>query len=118
MEHSSGSKRQMFVLLPTDVGERVCTFLRRLYPDRTVDNVAADLAAWNIKTATIARMLERETAPGAVLWLALIWAYGPEFLTAAHPARLGWLDAASREQRKEALDRELARLRAERDSLE
>ena len=62
-------------------------------------------------------MLQRQTGPGSVLWLALIWAYGPEFLADVHPAPLGWLSAASREQRKDAIEAAMAKLRAEMDTL-
>ena len=85
---------------------------------KTADNVAADLSAWSISRDTIAQMLQRQTAPGAVMMLALIWAYGPEFLSEVHPAPLGWLSAASREQRRQTLEAAMAKLRAEMDTLE
>ena len=99
------------------IGERVSTFLRGVHPARTADNVAADLATWRISTNTIRNMLERQTAPGAILWLALIDAYGPEFLAAAHPARLGWLDEAARAQRKATIEARMAALRSEMERL-
>ena len=79
--------------------------------------MAADLASWHISGNTIRNMLERQTAPGAILWCALIDAYGPEFLAAAHPARLGWLDEAARAQRKATLEAAMADLKSEWERL-
>ena len=90
------------------VGERVCAFLRRTYPQRTAENVAADVRGWNISAFTVRNMLDRQTAPGAILWCALIDAYGPDFLAAAHPKRLGWLDEAARLQRKAEIEAQMA----------
>ena len=95
------------------VGERVHAFLNGIHPVRTADNVTADLASWRISGNTVRNMLERRTAPGAILWCALIDAYGPEFLAAAHPARLGWLDEAARAQRKATLETRMADLKSE-----
>ncbi len=117
MEHSTVGKGQMYGIRPSFVGEKVASFLERQHPAKTADNVAADLSAWDISRDTIAQMLQRRTAPGAVLWLALIDAYGPEFLAAAHPARLGWLDEAARAQRKAALEAHMASLRSEMERL-
>ena len=117
MKCSSETKRQRYSVTSTDVGERTSAFLRRRHPERTVDNVAADLAAWDIKPERIAAMLQRQTGPGSVLWLALIWAYGPEFLAEVHPAPLGWLSAAAREQKQRELDDRIAALVAERERL-
>ncbi len=117
MRHSSGIRRQKYVIGPTFVGERVSAFLRRAHPDRTVDNVVADLAPWGIPQATVAKMLERQTAPGAILWLALIDAYGPEFLAAIHPAPLGWLRPALQQQEVTALRRDFAAMQQRLDRL-
>ena len=92
-------------------------FLRRRHPLRTVENVTADIAVWNISHHTVAKMLERQTAPGAILWLALIDAYGPEFLAAASPTRFGWLDEAARAQRKATLETRMAALKSEMERL-
>ena len=118
MRHEPETARQPFDLQrhrsPTYdagiVGERVCTYLRKLHPARTADNVAADLGAWRIKAATVAKMLERETAPGTLMWLALIDAYGPNFLAAALPKRLGWLDEAAQAQERAAIRAEIEAL--------
>lgn len=117
VEHQTRSGTRRFSFAPTDVGERTTAFLRRRYPSRTVDNVVADLAAWDVKHATVARMLERQTSPGSILWLALIWAYGPEFLSEVHPAPLGWLSEAAREQKQREIEAKIEGLRAELEQL-
>ena len=117
MRHAPAGRRQAVVLTPTDVGERVCAFLRRLHPSRTIDNVVADLAAWSIKHSTVSKMLERRTAPGAILWVALIDAYGPNFLAAVLPKQMGWIDDAARAQRKAELEARMAALRNELERL-
>ena len=118
MGHSTPSGRHRYDVKPSFVGERVFASLTGRHPAKTADNVAADLAPWGISRDTIAQMLQRRTAPGAVMMLALIWAYGPEFLSEVHPARLSWLSIASREQKKAALEAAMAKLRAEMDGLE
>ncbi|WP_158809643.1 hypothetical protein [Beijerinckia sp. L45] len=113
---SNVARRPTFVSA-SEVGERVCEYLRQLYPQRTVDNVAADVASWHVSRFTVAKMFERQTAPGAVLWVALIDAYGPDFLAAALPKQLGWLDDAARTQRREALEARMAAIKSELDGL-
>ena len=75
--------------------------------------MVADLSPWSIKASTIGKMLERQSAPGAVLWVALICTYGPEFLSSVFPARLGWLDEAARAQRQLDFEQRMAALRRE-----
>lgn len=117
MRQASPSKRHPVAFDTTFVGARACAFLRRLYPARTVDNVVADLSGWSVKPATIAKMLERQTAPGTVLWAALTCTYGPEFLAAVLPHAPAWLDAAHRAQRQEAFEHRLADLRRDFEDL-
>ncbi len=117
MGQASPTSRHRSVFAPTDVGERVCTYLRRLHPGRTVDNIVADLAAWDVKNSTIAKMLERRTAPSVPLLFAMVEAYGPDFLAAAYPKQLGWLSEAARAQRKATLEARMADLKSEMERL-
>ena len=117
MGHSTPSERQKYHFKPSFVGERVADFLEELHPVKTDDNVAADLAPWGISRDTISQMRKRKTAPGVIMMLALIWAYGPEFLSEVHPAPLGWLSDAAREQKQAVLDAKIAALMAEREQL-
>ena len=110
MAQSRGNVPSNEVCSPSIVGERVCAFLRGQHPQKTAARVTADVAAWRVSFDTVRNMLERETAPGAVLWLALIDAYGPNFLAAALPKRLGWLDDAAQAQERAAIRAEIAAL--------
>lgn len=102
---------------PTAVGERTCSFLRHLYPSRTVDNVTADLTAWGVKSSTIAKMLERSSTPSTPLLIALTFAYGPEFLCAVLDHPPAWLSAAHRADRQQQIEASIAALKSELDGL-
>lgn len=117
MEQKSQLSRQRFMTSSTAVGERVTAFLRRRHPVRTIDNVVADLAPWDIKHATVARMLDRQSSPGTILWLALIWAYGPEFLSEVHPAKLHWVHSAARAERQREIEAKIDALKAELEAI-
>lgn len=117
LRHSSASPRHRSGFNTTNVGERACRFLRRLYPTRTAENIAADLAAWGVRTSTIAKMLERMTAPSAVMSAALICTYGPDYLAAILPACPDWLDKAKRDARTAQLETEIAEKRRELEAL-
>ena len=114
--HSPANHHRERCVTTSIVGERVCAFLRKKHPQRTAENVSADLYAWKISTFTIRNMLERQTAPGAVLWCALIETYGPDFLSAALP-RVRWLDEAAVSQRKAALAARIDALKTEMERL-
>ena len=117
MRHASDIDRPGSASDPTVVGEQTCTFLRRLHPRATAENVAADLKAWRVKSATIAKMLERQSTPGTHLWIALSCVYGPEFLCAVLTTPPGWLSAAYRAEKQAELEAKLAALQLEMDRL-
>lgn len=117
MRHSSGGHRQLSGLATNDVGSRVALFLRRRHPTKTVDHVAADLAAWGVGAAAISKWLERSSAPGAKAWVALIGCYGPEFLAAVMPSSPRWLDEAYRAETQRRIEAEIAALEAQREAL-
>lgn len=79
--------------------------------------VAADLQYWGVKAPTIAKMLERRTAPGAALWVAMTCAYGPEFLAAVLPSAPTWLSDAQKCERIRALEAAIEAQRRELDAL-
>jgi hypothetical protein len=93
----------------SDAGERVSAYLRRLYPSRTADQVAADTG---IKTATVAKWLERESVPNGVAMLLLLTAYGPDFMGAVLPRAPAWLKAERRAADVSDVLAELERLKA------
>lgn len=128
MRRTSAKVRQAVAKQPTavvsvgeteqsELGERTARFLRRRHPARVADSVAADLKAWRVKPATIAKMLERESAPGPKLLLAMACVYGPEYLRAVLTSSPAWLDLAYRAQRQAECEREMAVLQAELDAL-
>lgn len=96
----------------TVVAERLSAFLRRKHPTKTADNVAADTG---IYPATIARWLDRGSAPSLESLSQLVGAYGSEVLCVIldHPPPA--LIAAARQEERERVEREIARLRQQID---
>lgn len=99
-----------------DLGVRVQEFLRARHPVKTATNVAAETGCG---VHQVKRWLEGAATPNGEAWVALIAAYGPDFIAAVMPERMGWLDAAlqAREAAKiaedfDALQRRLDQLRA------
>ena len=117
MRRASDIERPGSASDPTAVGEQTCTFLRGLYPRSTAENVAADLKAWRIKSATIAKMLERQSSPSTGLFIALASVYGPEFLCAVLSSPPRWLSAAYRAERQRELETRMAVLKSELERL-
>lgn len=104
-------KRRANVLLDqTIVGERVVAFLRRRYPQKTAELVAADCPG--LPAGTVQKWLDRGSAPNASGYTRLWLAYGPDFLAAIAPDQTGWLDQAVRAQRAAELKTEIAALEA------
>lgn len=93
--------------------ERAVSFLRRLYPTKTAQHVEADTG---INADTVRNWFDG-SSPSFAHFGRLICAYGPDFLAAVLPERLGWLDAAARAQAQADLDARIAALQAERERL-
>lgn len=115
MEQSSRKFQQLSGSVPTRVGEkqdkaeRIIDFLRRIHPYKTAENVAAETGC---SVESIARMIERRSAPDVVNFSRLIGTYGFPFLVAVFPCRPQWLsDAYQREQLAE-LEAEQARIQS------
>lgn len=117
VRHASEIVRQNSASDPTEVGEQTCTFLRQMHPRATAENVAADLKAFRVKSATIAKMLERKSTPSTPLMLALACFYGPEFLCAVLPSPPRWLSAAYRAEKQVELEAKMAALKTELERL-
>lgn len=77
-----------------DVAEKTFAFLRRLYPYKLYENVAADLGC---SAGTIRKMEERGSAPSLPMFCRMVDAYGPPFLYAV--TGWEWLDPSLREER-------------------
>ena len=95
-----------------ELRDRVTSYLRRLYPNKPVDNVAADLG---IAPDTVRKWFARENTPNGptVVWMILY--YGPEILAAITKKPPDWLDSAV-QARKQAAIR--AQIQALQDRLE
>ncbi len=96
----------------TVVADRFANFLRSKYPEKTAEHVAADTG---LPVATVQRWLDRGSAPSLWALGKLIGAYDAEVLCAALENPPAWLVAASRQQERERLEREIAELRARLD---
>lgn len=90
--------------------DRVCGFLRALYPERTAENVAADLGC-SVDTAR--KWFDGVCAPSFIWFSRMISVYGPQFLAAAFDQPDGWLTLAARMDEQEKLEAELARIKSE-----
>lgn len=115
MEQSSPKSGQLSLKsgqLSHDASERVVAFLRGRHPHRTADEVAAATRG-RVPAETVRGWIRRASAPSWQAGLALVAAYGPEFLAAALGDAPGWLDAAARAEKLAALEAEQARVAAE-----
>lgn len=98
------------------IGERVATFLRRLYPANTAANVAADTG---LTEAAVQKWLSRGSSPSLAAAGRLALAYGPEILAAAWGEAPEWLTTAAMAEEEsrlaaeaEVIDRRLTQIRA------
>jgi hypothetical protein len=107
LRQSSLKSRQLSGSDRTVVADRIVGFLRREYPFATAENVSADTG---VAIATVQKWIERDSAPSCSSFLRLVSVYGPEFLAAVCPDRLGWLDAAARAEHDRKVRAEIAAL--------
>ena len=91
------------------VPERINSFLRRLYPNKTAEAVSADTG---IPASTVAKWLARNSAPSAWAAFRLLAAYGPEFGCAVYENAPDWLNREARERKASRLKAEMAVLEA------
>lgn len=110
MRQSRASSGQLSVAERTEKAERIIAFLRRLYPMKTAENVAADIGG---SAETVQKMMDRGSTPNVVTYGRMILAYGPDFLVAVYPNAPKWLNDAHRAARLAALEAEQARIQAE-----
>lgn len=80
----------------------VASFLRRQHPQKTAEHVAERIDA---PAETVRQWLRGAAKPSFAATLALVGAYGPEFLAVALPQAPGWLARAlDAERRREAME--------------
>ena len=111
------SERSVFKIGRTDgeaCPDRAVAFVRRLYPTKTADCVAADTG---LSAQTVRRWLEGVAKPSWAGFSRLILAYGPAFLVAVYPNAPKWLDEAHRRERLDALKAEQIRIQEQLDAL-
>lgn len=102
--------RQSSEFVPTDVGDRVVGFLRRLHPSKTAALVSADTGC---SIDAIEKWLERASVPNGIAMIRLFLAYGPDFICAVVDDPPAWLDARRSAARQIELEAGIARQRAE-----
>ena len=106
--------RQSSAIQPTDVGNRVVGFLRRLHPNKTAVAVAADTGCG---IDAVEKWLERASVPNGLAMIRLFLAYGPDFICAVVDNPPAWLDARQSAARQIELESSIARQRAELEQL-
>lgn len=116
MRQTGAAARQFDRVTVNFVAERVIGFLRDRHPTNTAKMVARDTAG-ALPVRTIDKWLERVSSPNARAYTVLWLTYGPEFLAALSPTKLGWLDANVRAARAAEIDRQIAALEAARETL-
>lgn len=104
MKQALAQSRQDDHSAPTEVGQRLASYLRGLYPFHTAKNVARDTG---LSVPSVEKLLERQSAPNSAGFVAFTLAYGPDFLSAVLPRAPGWLDRAVRAERQAQLEREI-----------
>lgn len=94
--------------------ERLVRALRKLHPVKTADAVQAETG---IPSTTVGKWLALQSSPSLPAFARLVFAYGPDVVSALFRKAPAWLDAAARAQRLAALDAQLAALQSEKESL-
>lgn len=112
MEQSSVNALTVVGENRTVVAERLGDFLRAKHPVKTAENVAADTG---IAAPTVARWLDRGSAPTLWATLRLVGAYGAEVLCALMDQPPASLETAARAERRNRLLAEISDLEARLD---
>jgi hypothetical protein len=93
--------------------DRVVAFLRRRHASTGAKIAEAVEADTGVSAGTVRKWLDRSSAPSFAACLALITAYGPEFLAAVFDRAPSWIDAAARAARRDQIESAIACLEAE-----
>jgi hypothetical protein len=91
--------------------ERVVLFLRARHPAKTAEEVEAATFG-RVSSATAKKWLAGVSNPSFFGCIALISAYGPEFLAAVMDDAPAWLSEAARAEKLAGLETEQARIAA------
>lgn len=109
MRQSSRSEGHVSEDSRTTVAERIVAFLRETHPAKTAEHVAFEIG---IGAPTVAKWLDRGSAPSGWAVFKLIRAYGPEFVCAVMPNPPAWVDAAKRAEEARRLRVQLRAIEA------
>ncbi|WP_448148994.1 hypothetical protein [Labrys miyagiensis] len=90
-----------------ELRDRVTSFLRKTYPNKVADNVAADIG---LPVDTVKKWFARQNVPNGLAVVKLIGAYGPELAVEIMVDPPSWLSEAKR-------DHERAQLKAQQDEI-
>lgn len=94
---------------------RVSRFLRATFPDDTAKRAAAALGC---SPRSVENWLMGASAPSALWIIAMIDAFGPDFLEAVMASPPAWVSRAIADRESADLAREIAALQARREQLE
>lgn len=103
MRKSESIRTHILADAPQNLGDRLIAFLREVHPTKTIDSVSADTG---VARSTVAKWIEGASVPGAVPFLKLMNAYGPEFVVAVWPGAPRWMHQAYRDHQEAALIRQ------------
>lgn len=110
VRQSHANIRQLSGLDQTVVAERVVAFLKRKHPDNTAKVVARQT---DISRDTVAKWIERGSAPNAEGMARLICVYRTDFLIAVLGGADQWLAVAAWHERRATYEAEQAAFVAE-----
>ncbi|MCA0401317.1 MAG: hypothetical protein LCH38_10935 [Proteobacteria bacterium] len=99
------------------IPERCAGFIRRRHAAKPAEQVEAETGG-RVRAEQVRKWLAGGSAPGAGALLAMIGAYGPEFLATLMHSPPAWLDGAARAGRLAAIEADLARLKAEIEEMQ
>ncbi|MFK8250206.1 hypothetical protein [Ancylobacter terrae] len=89
-------------------------FLRRRHPSDTAKQVATETG---VPSRTVQKWLIEGAAPTFAHAMRLVAAYGPALIVACVSPCPGWAAAAARDERRRAIEAEMARLAGELDKI-
>lgn len=96
-----------------ELRERVTSFLRKRYPVKAAENVAADAS---LPVGTVQKWFARETCPNGPALVRLIFVYGPNLLAAVMKNPPAWIDKAASEADIALFDHQIAQLEAAKEA--
>lgn len=96
---------------------RVVAFLRARHAASGAKIAERVEAECGIAAGTVRKWLDRASAPSFSAYLALIHAYGPEFLAAVMDRPPAWITVAARGAARERVMKQIAELEAEAERL-